>query len=226
VRHYRTGLLPRVLTSKRTTLPPDVPVRVHLARLPGSESGACFAQTGSPWPTPFPPSPPLALWSRCSATSSVVRSCPTSHARSSLAYVLRLPSAASLGRAWDLPVPAYGVSVHAQGLRPRRVFRHLALAMPSVWSSVLSHYVDTLIFNRISRLNTWPARTPVNASAAALLLPPHDSGPVWLATPSPYGSLIHYTSPVFPALSGHPIIPLSSIFSSDVISGSSGCPGF
>ena len=74
--------------------------------------------------------------------------------------------------------------------------------MPSVWSSVLSHYVDTLIFNRISRLNTWPARTPVNASAAALLLPPHDSGPVWLATPSPYGSFIHYTLPVFPALSG------------------------
>ena len=25
---------------------------------------------------------------------------------------------------------------------------------------------------------------------------------------------------------GHPIFPLSSIFSSDVISGSSGCPGF
>jgi hypothetical protein len=56
---------------------------------------------------------------------------------------------------------------------------------------------------RISRLNTWPARTPVNASTAALLLPPHDSGPVWSATPSPYGSLIHDTLPVCPALSGH-----------------------
>jgi hypothetical protein len=55
---------------------------------------------------------------------------------------------------------------------------------------------------RISRLNTWPARTPVNASTAALLLPPHDSGPVWSATPSPYGSLIHDTLPVCPALSG------------------------
>ena len=74
--------------------------------------------------------------------------------------------------------------------------------MPPVVSSVSSHYVDTLIFNRISRLNTWPARTPVNASAAAFLPPPHDSGPVWLATPSPYGSLIHDTLPVYPALSG------------------------
>jgi single stranded DNA-binding protein len=26
---------------------------------------------------------------------------------------------------------------------------------------------------------------------------PHDSGPVWIATPSPYDSFIHYTSPVF-----------------------------
>jgi hypothetical protein len=100
VRHYRIGLLPRVMTSEQTTLPPDVPVRAHLARLPGSVSGACFAPTGSPWPTPFPPPPPLTLSSRCSAISSVLWSCPTSRARSSLAYVLRLPSAASLGRAW------------------------------------------------------------------------------------------------------------------------------
>jgi hypothetical protein len=55
---------------------------------------------------------------------------------------------------------------------------------------------------RISRLNTWPARTPVNASAAALLPLPHDSGPAWFDTPSPYGSFIHDTLPVCPALSG------------------------
>jgi len=33
----------------------------------------------------------------------------------------------------------------------------------------------------ISRLNTQPERTPVNASAMALLPPPHDSGPEWVA---------------------------------------------
>src|SRR5207249_3816250 len=44
----------------------------------------------------------------------------------------------------------------------------------------------------LSRLNTRPARTPVNASRTAA----HDSGPVWVARPSPYDSLIRNTSPV------------------------------
>src|SRR2546425_935276 len=44
----------------------------------------------------------------------------------------------------------------------------------------------------LSRLNTRPARAPVNASRTAA----HDSGPVWAANPSPYDSLIRNTSPV------------------------------
>jgi hypothetical protein len=60
----------------------------------------------------------------------------------------------------------------------------------------LTHGVGTLEFTSISRLNTWPIRSPVNASAMALLPPPHDSGPVWIATPSPYATFIHYTMPV------------------------------
>ena len=50
----------------------------------------------------------------------------------------------------------------------------------------------------ISELNGWPACTPVNASAGASPPPPHDSGPVWLAGPSPYGSFIRYSMPVYP----------------------------
>src|SRR5438309_12030526 len=50
-----------------------------------------------------------------------------------------------------------------------------------------------------SRLDTQPARTPVNASTMPSRACPHDSGPVWLARPSPYGTLIHYTSPDLPA---------------------------
>src|SRR4029078_9714533 len=50
--------------------------------------------------------------------------------------------------------------------------------------------------NGLSRLNTWPARTPVNASSPPSQAAPHDSGPVWVAGPSPYDSFIHYTSPV------------------------------
>jgi hypothetical protein len=48
----------------------------------------------------------------------------------------------------------------------------------------------------ISRLNTWPARTPVNASPAFLQTPMHDSEPVWIANPSPYKTFIHNTLPV------------------------------
>ena len=50
--------------------------------------------------------------------------------------------------------------------------------------------------NSLSRLNTWPALTPVNASPASLRLQTHDSGPVWFAKPSPYGTFIHYFPPV------------------------------
>jgi len=43
----------------------------------------------------------------------------------------------------------------------------------------------------LSRLNTRPARTPVNASAIPLRKSPHDSGPLWVAGPSTYDSFIH-----------------------------------
>ena len=48
----------------------------------------------------------------------------------------------------------------------------------------------------LSRLHTGPTRSPVNASVALLRAPPHDSGPLWFATPSTYDSFIHYTMPV------------------------------
>ncbi len=51
----------------------------------------------------------------------------------------------------------------------------------------------------ISQLNTRPVCTPVNASPAPSRVPAHDSGPVWFAKPSLYGSFIHYSPPVLPA---------------------------
>lgn len=48
----------------------------------------------------------------------------------------------------------------------------------------------------ISRLNTQPARAPVNASPAPLPSPTHDSGSLWIATPSTCDSFLHYNSPV------------------------------
>src|SRR5215472_5926498 len=59
----------------------------------------------------------------------------------------------------------------------------------------------------MSRLNTSPACAPVNASLPALRLRAHDSEPVWLARPSPYGSFIHTSTPVYP---GAPMITYSN----------------
>jgi hypothetical protein len=73
-----------------------------------------------------------------------------------------------------------------------------------VLSSDRFDIVDTSILE-LSRLNTWPARSPVNASLADLQLQPHDSGPMWVANPSSYGTLIHYFLPV---LTGAPNLSL------------------
>src|SRR5215813_10528915 len=59
----------------------------------------------------------------------------------------------------------------------------------------------------MSRLNTPPACAPVNASLPALRPQAHDSEPVWLARPSPYGSFIHTSTPVYP---GAPMITSSN----------------
>lgn len=50
----------------------------------------------------------------------------------------------------------------------------------------------------ISRLNTQPAHTPVNASRSSLLKTLYDSGPVWLVNPLLYGSFIHSNPLVYP----------------------------
>jgi hypothetical protein len=54
----------------------------------------------------------------------------------------------------------------------------------------------------LSRLNTRPARSPVNASPLPSRATTHDSGPLWAANPSTYDSFIHYTSPVYPGAQG------------------------
>ena len=54
----------------------------------------------------------------------------------------------------------------------------------------------------LSRLNTRPARTPVNASPLPSRATTHDSGPLWAANPSTYDSFIHNTSPVYPGAPG------------------------
>ena len=140
----------------------------------------------------------------CSAASPVLRSCPTSRARSSSACVLRLPDAACgprrRRRPRDLPVPVRGASV-VHGVSDRAGSRRASRwRCTPMWPSAYLHGVGTpecaLRAGMISRLNTRPARSPVNASPSSLRTPPHDSGPLWFARPSSFDSFIHYTLPV------------------------------
>ncbi len=81
-----------------------------------------------------------------------------------------------------------GVSDRAE---PRRVsrWRRAGCGLPLLLTA-------SALRRNLSRLNTRPARPPVNVSPPPLRTATHDSGPVWVAGPSPYGSFIHNTSPV------------------------------
>jgi hypothetical protein len=103
-------------------------------------------------------------------------------------------------RTWDLPVLAHEVSTRARGLRPRRVAGTLAVSRPNMLPSDQHNVVGTLIAP-VSRLNTPPMCTPVNASLAALRLQPHDSGPPQLARLLASDSFILYSMPVAPKTS-------------------------
>jgi hypothetical protein len=110
------------------------------------------------------------------------------------------------GEQWDLPVLARKDSVHAQVLRPRGAHR-------TARANAAGDVAFRLVRRRrhpeavISRLNGWPARTPVNASPSPSQTPMHDSGPPWIATPSMSGVLIPFLPPVYP---GAPHVPCKS----------------
>ena len=132
----------------------DVSTPALCSRAPGTASDACFAVADSPWPGSFPPPPPQIRRlgkplpsPLCSEVSQVLRPCPTPHVRSSLDCLLRVPNAArraiSLRQTWGLPVPAYEVSAHARGLRPRGARHVLANSHVKVLPSVCVHDVGT-----------------------------------------------------------------------------------
>src|SRR3954452_10111577 len=49
------------------------------------------------------------------------------------------------------------------------------------------------------RTNGWPMCSPTDASPTPSRVPTHGSGPVRIATPSPWGTFTSYSLPVFPA---------------------------
>src|SRR3954463_4349449 len=106
------------VTAKRFSLRFAVCAPACVTRLPGSESGACFAGSHSPWPPPFAPPAPRRSRPLCSSASQLLWQSLTSRDRASSATAPRLPDAdrreLANGRLRDLPVPAQGASAHAR----------------------------------------------------------------------------------------------------------------
>src|SRR5207245_4052044 len=70
------------------------------------------------------------------------------------------------------------------------------------WGLPLSPTASASRRKVLTRLNTRPARSLVNASTPPSRAAPHDSGPMWVATSHSYDSFIHYTSPVLTGAQG------------------------
>src|SRR4030095_7348036 len=99
-----------------------------------------------------------------------------------------------------LSVLAREVSMHAWGLRLRRVASALAFTRTAVLLSVLPDDVSTLIGRFRSSLlrDTQPAYAPSQRFKCHVATPSHGSGSGWFATPFLCDSFIHYFTPVYP----------------------------
>lgn len=184
VRHYRTGLLPRVMT-RRHPQRPAVRGRAHVTGRPRLCVRLLVCWTTFPLASPLLSTPsatsgaPEPLFEGFSDTTGL-SDCPRP-------YIMGVSREGSPCGPWDsqgqtqaLPIPVHGVSVHARGLRPRRVSTCLAFAADTMLPSVCSDHVGTQKSPDFGA--PYPACTsPVNASRTALPLSAHDSGPVWLA---------------------------------------------
>src|SRR6266478_3931766 len=117
------------------------------------------------------------------------------HRRTSLDFPMRPRATAALGRPGISRFPrevlpyVLGVCDRA-GLRCTSRYRCTGWGLPHLLTASASRS------NGLTRLNTRPARSLVNASTPPSRAAPHDSGPMWVATSHSYDSFIHYTSPV------------------------------
>src|SRR5436190_8871691 len=144
------------------------------------------------------PPAPLRSGPLCSSASQLLWQSLTSRDRASPATAPRLPDADRRrlpnGRSRDLPVPAQGASAHA------RVFDHAGSsgARDDALGCVAFHHMHGVGTQdkTLSRLDGWPMRSPVNASPRPSRAPAHDSGPMWIATPSSQGTCTLYSLPV------------------------------
>ena len=117
------------------------------------------------------------------------------HRRASLDFPMRPRATAALGEPGISRFPfevlryVHGVCDRA-GLPCTSRYRCTGWGLPRLLTASASRS------DCLTRLNTRPAHSLVNASTPPSRAAPHDSGPLWVATSHSYDSFIHYTSPV------------------------------
>src|SRR5712671_3096941 len=125
------------------------------------------------------------------------------HRRTSLDFPTRPKATAARGGLGISRFPRE-VSAYVHGVSDRAGLWHTSRYRCTRWGLplLLTASASRSVF--LTRLNTRPARSPVNASSPPLRAAPHDSGPMWVATSHSYDFCIHYTSPVLTGAQGEP----------------------
>src|SRR5882762_6732774 len=116
------------------------------------------------------------------------------HRRMSLDFPMRPKATAARGGLGISRFPRE-VSAYVLGVSDRAGLWHTWRYRCTRWGLPLLLTASASRRKVLTRLNTRPARSPVNASTPPLRAAPHDSGPMWVANPLSYDFFIH-TSPV------------------------------
>jgi hypothetical protein len=123
------------------------------------------------------------------------------HRRTSLDFPTRPKATVALGEHGISRFPS-AVSAYVHGVSDRAGLWHTSRYRCTRWGLPLLLTASASRSKSLTRLNTRPARPPVNASTLPLRAAPHDSGPMWVADPLSYDFCIHYTSPVLTGAQG------------------------
>src|SRR5258706_780547 len=123
------------------------------------------------------------------------------HRRTSLDFPMRPEATAALGEPRISRFPRE-VSAYVHGASDRAGLCQTSRSRCTRCGLPLLLTASSSRSECLTRLNTRPARSPVNASTPPLRAAPHDSGPMWVADPLSYDFFIHYTSPVLTGAQG------------------------
>src|SRR5882762_4280841 len=117
------------------------------------------------------------------------------HRRASLDFPMRPRATAALGEPGISRFP-FEVLPYVHGVCDRAGLRCTSRYRCTGWGLPLSPTASASRSDLLTRLNTRPAHSLVNASTPPSRAAPHDSGSMWVPTSHSYDSFIHYTSPV------------------------------